>query len=186
MVRVTNESQVSEISSKDQVGIVLGINSSSEEDATGAVAAFLKANPDYEGNVAVVQSNHGLLDATMNHITGGISDPTHLKLVQDSVSRMLHVSKGNRVILIGHSDGSTALDRALGNLGVNGSNSRGIYYFGSPMSHSSVDNVHWVVRNGDPVTRAGSFWRFGFSDTTRLSGFGHSFEGYMRDAGAIW
>jgi len=92
MVRVTNKSQVSEISSKDQVGIVLGIHSSSEKDATGAVAAFLKANPDYEGNVAVVQSNHGLLDATMNHITGGISDPAYVQLIQSSVSRVFDVT----------------------------------------------------------------------------------------------
>ncbi len=172
-----------------RVLLVTGYTNSTPAEGYQAAANFMAAYKNYSGPVAVILNDHDLNGISMNKATGGNFDPSLLRLVGAVAQKMLDNAEGKPVLFIGHSDGTSTLDRALGNKGkrLGDYGNLSIQYFGSPQLWSAADHaVHWTVRNGDPVTWLGSFWRFGASDTTRIPGWGHNFANYMHDAGGLW
>jgi len=179
------------IPSSARVLLLLGLTNDSIADAWQAVANYLAAHSDYRGSVLVALNDHDVNGVLWNKVTGGNFDPALLAAVQAAAKQMLTNARGQPVAFVGHSDGTSTLDRALGNMGSELSkySNLQITYFGSPQLWSAVANgvtVNWVVRNGDPVTWLGSFWRIGCGDTIRLSGSGHNFSDYLHDAGGVF
>ncbi len=164
--------------------IFLGIYNGGITDGNQASEDFRKAHSWYDGEIVVVLNPHGVVKGGVDKALSATS-PEGTGLVQVVAQRLLDFAgKLSPLTFIAHSDGTQLLDRALGNLGsilVEYSNLK-IFYFGSPQLWSAADhNVTWIVRSGDPVTWLGSFWRIGAAE--RISGWGHSFSGYMQDAG---
>jgi RHS repeat-associated protein len=168
------------------VVLLLGIGNGKDVNGWEAAEAWAAANPDEGGNIVVILNPHGIVGAGIDK--GVVLDATQVNLVKEVLVEVAANNAGP-INVVGHSDGTMLLDGALTSLrggdamDVNRVRAR---YFGSPLLFSSSGvNVSWTVRVFDPVTwLGGSAFRFGAGNMSYIWGVGHSFAGYMNDAGA--